>query len=66
MNYTRKRCNIKRELLTELVDYDKLDLERLHTNLAKALKIPKIFFNSYEDRELQENDFKRQSSSGNG
>jgi len=59
MNYTKKRCAIKRELLIELVDCDKLDVQHLYINIAKALKIPKKFFNSYEDRELQENDFKR-------
>lgn len=59
MNYLKKRCIIKKELLIELVDDDKLDAQYVYEQMARALKIPKRFFNSYEDRELQENDFKR-------
>ena len=59
MNYLKKRCIIKKELLIELVDDEKLDAEYVYKQIARALEIPKIFFYPYEDGELQENDFKR-------
>lgn len=59
MDYLKSRRIVKKQLLTEIIDKDMLDIEYISKTLAKSLKIPIRFLTYYGEQELQEHNNRR-------